>query len=144
MSIKDQYNDLKAQYDFIEAEYRKAVSGLQSVVDKIKESLKEYDQFAIDDYDDLSHAFSAVKDFVDLSEPTRRVDFEFEFSFKISGDALVTDSDLDEGDIEDLLTEFDLEQTIDLYGFGISGIEEIDYGSRQVSLNVDSVSVKVQ
>ena len=119
---------------------------IRAVVDKFRSELVDDGGVTIDDWDTLREWFDDFDGIADLEPPTRTLEWEITLVTTVSGTAVVTDSSLDESDIEDaFISGLDLSQRLSIVPTRLDGFDDIDSSDNgyQSEFEVDRSSFDV-
>jgi len=117
-----------------------------AVVDKFRSELVDDGSVTIEEWDDLREWFDDFDGIADLEPPTRTLEWEITLVTTVSGTAVVTDSSLDESDIEDaFISGLDLSQRLSIVPTRLDGFDDIDSSDNgyQSEFEVDRSSFDV-
>ena len=119
---------------------------IRAVVDKFRSELVDDGSVTIEEWDDLREWFDDFDGIADLEPPTRTLEWEITLVTTVSGTAVVTDSSLDESDIEDaFISGLDLSQRLRVVPTQLDGFDDIDSSDNgyQSEFEVDRSSFDV-
>jgi len=119
---------------------------IRAVVDKFRSELVDDGSVTIGEWDDLREWFDDFDGIADLEPPTRTLEWEITLVTTVSGTAVVTDSSLDESDIEDaFISGLDLSQRLRVVPTQLDGFDDIDSSDNgyQSEFEVDRSSFDV-
>ena len=119
---------------------------IRAVVDKFRSELVDDGSVTIGEWDDLREWFDDFDGIADLEPPTRTLEWEITLVTTVSGTAVVTDSSLDESDIEDaFISGLDLSQRLSIVPTRLDGFDDIDSSDNgyQSEFEVDRSSFDV-
>ncbi|MGA0398049.1 MAG: hypothetical protein ACO3O3_12880, partial [Ilumatobacteraceae bacterium] len=140
----NQVTNLTESIDTLRTENYKNVERIRAVVDKFRSELIDGGEVTIDDWDALQEWFDDFDGIADLQPPTRMVTFEVAMSTTKRFTARVTDSSLDESEIEEKLIEaLDTYQTVEFLPSDLDGIEDIEDEEYSTEFEIDRSWVSI-